>query len=142
MARSAADPLRAALKALARRELSAAELVERLTRLGISADDAAHAVDTLREAGYQSDERTASERARVLSDRGLGDAAIKADLQRRRIKVDIDLVIAGLPPEHARAERLAGRIGHRRRLAQTLLRKGYSEDTIIAFTGAHVADPL
>ena len=141
MAGQTTGALQVAVRALARRELSAAELLERITRAGISADDAARAVDDLREAGYQSDERAARERARTLSERGLGNAAIRAELRRRRLAVDIEPVIAALPPESERAQALAERRGAGRRLVATLQRKGYSDETIYAVTGADVADP-
>ena len=138
---AATGALKVAVKALARRELSAAELLEHITRAGISPDDAARAVDDLREAGYQSDERAARERARTLCERGLGNAAIRADLRGRRLAVDIEPVIAALPPESKRAQALAERLGAGRRLVATLQRKGYSDETICAVTGADVADP-
>ena len=142
MAGQTADALQVAVKALARRELSAAELLQRVTRAGFSADDAARAVADLREAGYQSDERAARDRARVLAERGFGNAAIRDDLRRRRFDVDTEPVLAELPPEPERAGALAERIGPGRRLMQTLQRKGYSEETIVTVTGVDVAESL
>ena len=75
--------LRIGVKALARRELSFVELCARLERAGVAAEQATCVSASLREAGYQSDERTAFERARVLAARCLGDAAITADLEGR-----------------------------------------------------------
>ena len=140
MAGQAVDALDVAVKALARRELSAVELLERIARAGFSPDEATKAVDKLRDAGYQSDERAAQERARVLAERGLGNGAIRADLRRRGLSVDVEPVIAELPPEPERAQALAERIGPGRRLVQTLQRKGYSEETIVAVAGADVAE--
>ena len=136
-----ADALQVAVKALARRELSAAELFERMTRSGISSDEAARALERLRDRGYQSDERAARERARVLAERGLGDIGIRVDLRRRGLAVaTVEPIIAELPPERERARKLAVRVGAGRRLVQTLQRKGYSEDTISTVAGADVAD--
>ncbi len=83
MAEVSPHALEAGLKALSRRELSRAELMARLERSGIDAEDAERASSQLTEAGYQSDERTAAERARVLAARLQGDLAIRVDLRRR-----------------------------------------------------------
>lgn len=130
-----------ATRALARRELSAVELRVRLGRAGFSEDEVERAINQLREAGYQSDERTARERARTLSERCLGDAAIVVDLRRRGIPQDaVDEIFDDLPPEGARAERLAARVGSGRRLVDALRRKGFSEDVIAAVIREDVAD--
>ncbi len=87
--------LEAGLKALSRRELSRTELVARLERSGIDAEEAERASSQLTEAGYQTDDRTAAERARVLAARLQGDLAIRVDLRRRGIgDVDIDSALA------------------------------------------------
>jgi SOS response regulatory protein OraA/RecX len=126
---------RVGLKALARRELSLAELRVRLERSGVALEDAVRVSASLREAGYQSDERTASERARILAARCLGDAAITADLENRGLSAtDIDRALADLPNEEVRAETLAARFGRSPKLLQTLHRKGYSEETVNRFS--------
>src|SRR5439155_8657897 len=84
----APDALDVAVKALARRDLSEHEVVERLTRLGVPEDSRAGAVARLRQAGYLDDARVAAERAARLADRGSGDTAIQAEPMRR-----------GVPPE-------------------------------------------
>ena len=141
MLESSETAYRAGLKALARRELSLVELRARLERSGVTPDEAALVSTSLREAGYQSDERTASERARVLGGRCLGDAAITADLAGRGLSpTDIHEALAGLPDEEARAELLAARIGRSPKLLQTLRRKGYSEETVYRFSGTRVAE--
>jgi SOS response regulatory protein OraA/RecX len=133
--------LRVGLQALARRELSLVELRARLERSGVSPEDAARAGASLRKAGYQSDQRTASERARVLAARCLGDAAITADLEGRGLTADdIDRALADLPSEETRAETLAARLGRGPKLLQALRRKGYSEETVYRLSGASVAD--
>ena len=104
--------LEAGLKALSRRELSRAELVARLERSGIDSEDAELASSQLTQAGYQSDERAAEERARVLAARLQGDLAIRVDLRRRGIsEVDVDAALEGIDPELARAEALARKAG-------------------------------
>jgi SOS response regulatory protein OraA/RecX len=121
----------AGLKALSRRELSHAELVTRLERSGIDPEDAQRAGTQLAEAGYQSDERTAKERARVLAARLQGDFAIRVDLRRRGISdVDIDSALESIGPELARAEQLTRRTHDATQLARALHRKGYSDDTV------------
>ena len=106
--------LEAGLKALSRRELSRAELVARLERSGIDSEDAELASSQLTQAGYQSDERAAEERARVLAARLHGDLAIRVDLRRRGIsEVDVDAALEGIDPELARAEALARKTGER-----------------------------
>ena len=130
--------LRIGVKALARRELSFVELCARLERSGVAPGEAARVSASLRTAGYQSDERTASERARVLAARCLGDAAITADLEGRGLaRMDIDRAVAGVPNEEARAKTLAARLGRGPKLFQALRRKGYSEETAhrMSFTG-------
>jgi SOS response regulatory protein OraA/RecX len=132
---------RLGLKALARRELSLIELCARLERSGVLPEEAARVSASLREAGYQSDERTAFERARVLTARCLGDVAITADLGGRGLAAtDIVCALADLPHEAARAETLAARLGRGPKLLQTLRRKGYSEETVHRLSGTSVAD--
>ena len=133
--------LQLALSALARRELSVAELIERLERAGVDAEGCQELVTELAEAGYVSDQRAAAERARVLAERGNSDAAIRADLARRGIGADIaDEALQGLGPEHLRAEALARRFGDGRRFALVLRRRGFSQETIEAVAGAGVAE--
>jgi regulatory protein len=125
--------LEAGLKALARRELSHAELVARLERSGIESEDAELASSQLTQAGYQSDERAAEERARVLAARLQGDLAIRVDLRRRGIsEVEVESALEGIDPESARAAALARRSSSAEQLARALHRKGYTDDTIEA----------
>jgi SOS response regulatory protein OraA/RecX len=133
MADASLQALEAGIKALSRRELSRDELVARLERSGIDREDAERASSQLAEAGYQSDERTAGERARVLAGRLHGDLAIRVDLGRRGLsEADIDAALEGIETELARAEALSRRVGGGEHLARTLHRKGYSEDAIDA----------
>jgi regulatory protein len=125
--------LEAGLKALSRRELSHAELVARLERSGIDSEDAELASSQLAQAGYQSDERAAEERVRVLAARLHGDLAIRVDLRRRGIsEVDVDAALEGIDSELDRADALACRSASAEQLARALHRKGYTEDTIEA----------
>ncbi len=129
------------MRALARRELSTAELIDRIRRSGVCEDDALRAAEELREAGYQSDERAARERARVLAERGLGDRGIEADLRQRGLPSVLRAsAIAELPPERERAERVAGRRGSGDATLRFLLRKGFDEEVARAVSGSAVAD--
>jgi SOS response regulatory protein OraA/RecX len=133
VAEASPQALEAGLKALSRRELSHAELVARLERSGIDHDDAERAILELTEAGYQSDERTAGERARVLAARLHGDLAIRVDLRGRGIsEADVDSALEGIEPELVRAEALGRRASGAAQLARMLHRKGYTDDTIEA----------
>jgi regulatory protein len=121
----------AGLRALSRRELSRDELAAKLERSGIGLEEAERAISQLTAAGYQSDERTAHERARVLGSRRYGDVAIRDDLERRGIADEIiDSALASIEPELSRATALARRADDAMQLARTLQRKGYSQDTI------------
>ena len=128
------------IRALSRRELSEVELRARLERAGVDADEVEAVVTHLREVGYQSDERTAHERARVLAARDLGDAAIRADLESRGLgEGTVATAVAALPPEAERAQRVATRLSGEK-LVRTLQRKGFGSDTIEGVVGAGVAD--
>ena len=133
MAEASPQAVEAGLKALSRRELSHDELVARLERSGIDREDAERASSQLAEAGYQSDERTAAERARVLAARLHGDLAIRVDLRRRGIsEIDVDAALESIDPELARAEALARKAGDPAQLARALHRKGFTDDTVEA----------
>jgi regulatory protein len=130
------------VRALARRDLTAAEIDERLTRAGFVDDVRATVVGRLREAGYVDDQRVALERAGRLAERGLGDAAVRFDLERRGVPPDvIEETMAALEPEQARAARLARSLGDGRRAARTLARKGFDADTIADALAAIADDP-
>lgn len=141
MVRQLPNAFETGVRALARRELTTTELIERIARTGIDRDDAANAAEALREAGYQSDERAARERARVLVSRGLGNTAVDADLRRRGLATALRATIVDeLPPERDRAEELARRMGAGPGLLRALLRKGYDDEVARAVAGAPVAD--
>jgi regulatory protein len=142
---SAGDALRAdafavAQRALARRELSERELRERLARAGTEPAAADEALESLRRVGLVDDERFAAERARVLAERGKGDAAIRFDLERRGVDSDlVERVLAGLEPERARAERLVSKRGTGPRTARLLASRGFGEELIALAVGGDVA---
>jgi len=91
----------------------------------------------MRSAGYVDDARVARERARTLAERGLGDAAIRADLERRGVSKElVGRATASLEPEGARAARLVRSLGNEARAARTLARKGFEPDSIERAIGA------
>lgn len=131
MAEPSAQAVEAGLRALSRRELSRAELILRLQRAGIGVADAERASAELARAGYQSDERTACERARVLAARLYGDLSIRADLRRRGLGDEhVEAALESVTPELARAEALSARSTSATKLAHMLARKGYTDGTI------------
>jgi regulatory protein len=133
VAEASPEAYEAGLRALSRRELSRDELAAKLERSGIGLEEAERAISQLTAAGYQSDERTAHERTRVLESRLYGDLAIRDDLERRGIADEsIDSALANIEPELSRATALARRADDAMQLARTLQRKGYTQDTIEA----------
>jgi SOS response regulatory protein OraA/RecX len=92
----------------------------------------------LRDARYLDDRRVALNRAVRLAERGLGDAAIWADLERRGLPSELVAeAVAQLEPEEARATRLVADLGHGARAARALARKGFAAETI-----EHVAEAV
>jgi len=125
----------AGIKALSRRELSRLELTERLEQRGFAPEAAEAAVAELARAGYQSDERTANERARTLAARAYGNLAIRADLRRRGLADrDVAAALERVDSEPMRAAALVRRTGGGTKLAHALHRKGFTEETIERIT--------
>jgi SOS response regulatory protein OraA/RecX len=127
----APDALDVAVQALARRDLTEREVVERLARLGVPEGERADVIARLRLAGYLDDARVTAERAARLADRGSGDAAIRADLARRGVPAElVTQTLATLEPESVRAARLSERLGGGLRAARALARKGFATESI------------
>jgi regulatory protein len=125
------DPIDLAVRALARRDLSARELAERLERRGVDEHTRRGVVERLAQAGYVDDARFAADRARALAERGLGDAAIRADLEARGVAAEaLDDALAALEPEHGRARCEALRLGGGVAAARALVRKGFAEESL------------
>jgi SOS response regulatory protein OraA/RecX len=94
----------------------------------------------LEHAGLLDDGRFASGRARSLAGRGYGDAAIRADLERRGVEHALAAdAVAALEPEHERAARLVERRGPSRTSAAWLARRGFGEDAVESALGHLVA---
>ena len=127
------EALAVAPRALARREHSAHGLRERLLRAGVSETDADEALEELQRVGLLDDDRFASERARVLAERGKGDAAIRFDLERAGVELAaVEAALAGLDPESDRAARLVDRRGATPATARLLASRGFDEAVVEA----------
>ena len=125
--------LTAAKRALAPRDLSSAELEDRLARRRIRPADRAEAVTALRRAGYVDDARFATERARVLAERSAGDRLIRADLESRGVAPDlVESALATLSGELERAGRVVELRGPGVETARFLARRGFGGETIEA----------
>jgi regulatory protein len=128
-----AEALAVATRALARREHSQWSLRERLLRAGVSAEEADKVVEELQRIGLLDDGRFAQERARVLADRGKGDAAIRFELDRAGVEAgEIERALAALDPERERAARLVDRRGATPATARLLAGRGFDEDVVAA----------
>ena len=131
------EALQASTAALRARDLSTRELEERLRRRDIAPAEREAAIEVLRGAGLVDDERFARSRARTLADRGYGDAAVLADLERRGL--DAEIVAAALDelePEQARAAAIVARRGGAAATAKFLARRGFEDDTVEAAMAA------
>jgi regulatory protein len=102
-------------------------------RAGVSAEDADAAIAELGQAGLVDDARFAQERARVLAERGKGDAAIRFELDRAEVGADeIEAALAALEPERERAAELVARRGASPATARLLAGRGFDEDVVAA----------
>jgi regulatory protein len=131
------EALAVATRALARREHSQRTLRERLQRAGVTADDAEAVVEELRHAGLVDDARFAAERARVLAERGKGDAAIRFELECAGVgTAEIEVALGGLDPERQRAAALVARRGATPGTARLLAGRGFDEEVVTALVAA------
>lgn len=131
----------AALRLLARRERSAAELRQHLRRRGFDAQTATLVVAELREQGLQDDGRFAEAFAGSATGRGLAGRAIRGGLRARGISAELAAAAAAEPPE-AEEQRARSLVERRaaglealppearlRRLVAYLGRRGYPPAT-------------
>ena len=123
-------------RALQYGDLSAQRLRERLEGNGTTPFAREEAVATLEAAGVVDDARVARTRAATLAARGLGDGAIRFDLERQGIEQELlDQALAQLEPESVRASRLVATHGHGIRTARLLARRGFGEEASEAALG-------
>ena len=127
------DALAIATRALARREHSVQGLRELLLRAGVEATEADDTLEELQRLGLLDDRRFAGERARVLAERGKGDAAIRFDLERAGVgRGEIAAALAALDPEPERAEALVERRGATPATARLLASRGFDDAVVEA----------
>ena len=133
--------LERAVRALARRDHSAASLRAKLERAGVSEPARDEAVETLAGVGYLDDQRFARDRAERLAARGYGDDWIRGDLDVQGVPREVaETALAGLEPERERALREAAKLGAGPRMARALQRRGFSEETLEGVVTESVAD--
>ena len=136
------DPIDVAARALRHRDRSRAQVDARLARAGVGEEEREEALETLERVGYVDDARFAQARAAALAARGLGDLAIRHDLEQAGVGAErVAAAVAGLEPESERARAVASRLGRTAKTAAQLARKGFSEDAIGAAIGSEFAAP-
>jgi regulatory protein len=120
-----------ALRALARRERSRAELDERLARAGVRDGDRHATLERASEAGLVDDARFAETRARLLAERGAGDLLVLQDLQRHGIDEAVAReAVSRLEHEPARATRIADARGRTPRTLRYLASRGFAAESL------------
>jgi SOS response regulatory protein OraA/RecX len=126
-----ARALAQATRTLAASGRSRQELERRLARAGHGDAAREAALATLDRAGLVDDARLAESRAELLSHRGYGDAAIRADLGRRLIAPETAAAaVVSLEPELDRARRLVTGESVTPTLLRRLAGRGFSRDTL------------
>lgn len=88
MPRQPTDPKARAIALLARREHSARELERKLKAKGVSGDEAASAVQSVKAEGWQSDARYAEMLVRSRIAQGYGPLRIEAELRQAGVPGD------------------------------------------------------
>jgi SOS response regulatory protein OraA/RecX len=126
-----ARALAAATRSLAASDRSQRALEQRLAHAGHSAEARDEALTALGRAGLVDDMRLATNRAELLARRGYGDAAIRADLQRRLVADEaIAEAVAALQPERDRLRGLLTGQTVTPGLLRRLAARGFSHDTL------------
>lgn len=134
------DPVELAARALRHRDRSRADLDARLAKAGVDGDRRADALETLARVGYVDDGRFAAARAATLAERGLGDEAIRFDLEGHGVpREELEAAIATLDQERERAVGIAARLGKNPKTAARLARQGFAPESIEAAIGYDVA---
>lgn len=130
-----------AARSLRRRDLSKAELTERLARAQVAPSARGETVERLVHAGAVDDGRLACNRAETLAERGCGDLMIRYDLAGRGIDEErVEAAVAALEPEPTRAVRIVAERGLSLKTARYLMRKGFSQDSIEAVCEEGIAE--
>lgn len=136
------EALARAARAIRHRDLPTAELGARLDAASVAPAARDQALAALEASGLVDDRRFAAGRAEALARRGWGDAAIRADLERRGIPAELVATALGaLPDEVERARPIArARRVSPARTARYLAARGFSEDTLEALLTVEIAD--
>jgi SOS response regulatory protein OraA/RecX len=135
------EALTVATRVLSAADQSTRVLDERLSRRGVAPQVRAEAVSILERSGLLDDRRAAVSRAQALAERGYGDGAIRADLERRGFDSDpADEAVGELVPETERAKAIVRRWGLSLRTARALTAKGFSPETVEVVCGAAFAN--
>lgn len=147
-----ADAYAAGLAMLARRELSTAQVRQRLARKGFGPDQVDGAVERLQRAGALDDERTARLLARrsaqirmhgrLRAIRELQGRGIGPDLARRAVDAVYDELDEQALLEQVLVRRLNGPLDNRgalRRMYQQLVRQGFDTAAVLAALRRHGA---
>jgi regulatory protein len=120
-----------ALRALAHRDRSRAELEGRLTRAGVRASERQETLDRAAEAGLIDDARYARSRAAALAGRGAGDLLVLDDLERHGVTPELArLAVSELEPEAARAARIVAARGSSPRTLRHLAARGFTRESV------------
>jgi SOS response regulatory protein OraA/RecX len=116
---------------LRQRDRTTAQLDRQLTARGFDEAERRAALATLSRGGVLDDARYAANRARVLSERGSGDALIRHDLTSAGLAPeDVELALSDLDAERERALRIVARRGASSRTARYLVARGFSDDVV------------
>jgi SOS response regulatory protein OraA/RecX len=125
------DAVARAARTLKHGDRSRRELAERLTRAGVTEATAESAIAALEGVGAVDDARLASNRAGHLAEKGHGDAAIRFDLEGRRLPAEaVEAALESLEPERERARRLVERRGTGEKTARWLSARGFDPDLV------------
>jgi regulatory protein len=131
------DAVETALRALRHRDRTVAELEARLEERGVGEEARREALETLERLGYVDDGRFAASRAEQLARRGVGDALIRHDLERRGVGgVVVEAALEALEPERERALRIVEARGRSAKTARYLASRGFAGDAVEAAVAA------
>jgi SOS response regulatory protein OraA/RecX len=125
-----------AARSLRHRARSRAALEERLASAGVAAPAREEALGTLERVGLVDDARFAEARAHGLAERGWGDAAIRAELERDGVAAEhVAAALAELAPERERARAQIERRGGDGKALRRLAARGFDRGTLEELAG-------
>ncbi len=131
-----AEAIGAAARALRYRDLSRRRLEECLERRGTRSEAREDALAALEHAGLVDDRRVGSLRAEALAERGYGDAAIRAALEREGLAAEVvGEALGELEPEAERARRQVEKRGRGPKTLRWLAARGFDDAALEAAGG-------